>query len=173
MSRSFSASFLAARHAPKGFHQRLAAEDDGAEQLGDAVVQFEGHAPALVLLHLHHAVRQRPQQLPRSAGPPSGPSPPSRSRALNAHSIPGTNGDLHRHPSRRPQQQSLDLGAGLAGRAFRSGRSNARSSAERKRRRELPITCFSGHLTILAKHWLAIEYHLVGVRSAPPRSWIR
>ena len=36
--------------------------EDGAEMLGDVVVQFEGHAPALGFLHLHHALRQGPQQ---------------------------------------------------------------------------------------------------------------
>ena len=45
----------------KFVRQRLAADEDGAEQLGDVVVQFEGHAPALGFLHLHHAVRQGPQ----------------------------------------------------------------------------------------------------------------
>ncbi len=44
-------------------HERLATKEDGAEQLGDVVVQFEGHAPALGLLHLQHAVGQGPQQL--------------------------------------------------------------------------------------------------------------
>jgi hypothetical protein len=41
--------------------QRLAANQDGAEHLGNGVVQFEGHAPALGFLHLHHAMRQGPQ----------------------------------------------------------------------------------------------------------------
>ena len=42
-------------------HQHLAADEHGAEHLGDGVVQFKGHAPTLNLLHLHHAVRQGPQ----------------------------------------------------------------------------------------------------------------
>ena len=48
------ASFFAGR---KLVRQRLAAEEDGAKQLGDVVVQFEGHVPAFGFLHLHHAVR--------------------------------------------------------------------------------------------------------------------
>ena len=45
----------------KFFLQRLAAKEGAAKKLGDVVVQFEGHAPALGFLHLHHAVRQGPQ----------------------------------------------------------------------------------------------------------------
>ena len=40
--------------------KRLAAKEDGTDELGDVVVKLEGDPPALDLLHLHYAVRQRP-----------------------------------------------------------------------------------------------------------------
>jgi len=123
--------------------------------LGDVVVQLESHAPALGFLRLHHAVGQ-----PRSS------SPVRWASVMSVTTMPKTalwepffgsarmeicTGSCE--PS-RALSSTWVLEPDLSG-CFRSDRSAIQSSLERNRRNEPPSTCSSGHLTILAKHWLA------------------
>jgi len=139
----------------KAVRQRLAVKEDATEQLGNVVVQFEGHPPALGFLHLHDAVRQGPQQFFGPPGLRQVRHHQAEACAVETLLGQGTDGNLHRY--RRTVagiQQDLDLGTGVVGRA-QEGRIVAWSAAERKRPKELPVTCSSGHLTMRAKHWLA------------------
>ena len=86
--------------------------------LGDVVVQFEGHEPALGFLGLHHAVRQGPQHFLVAPGLRHVGHHDAEGGALGP--IPGqrTNREVRRHlRTAAAVQERLDFRAGF-GRSF-------------------------------------------------------
>ena len=78
-------------------HERLAAKLDGAEQLGDVVMEFERHAAALGLLHLHDAFGQGPQLILAEPGRRHIRHDDAQGRSVGPRRGQRAKRDLHRH----------------------------------------------------------------------------